>query len=568
MDLGRSLRIFWSRYTAAFCTGLLLALPFDFTAVSSVAWLAPGLLLLTAVGQPPGAAFRLGYLGGLGFYLGSLYWLLFMPVPAGAVAAWLALSAFLALYPAVWTWLGAGWLKPHGAANPGVGNERQTETGALSSTGTWGGLLLERSFAERLLWSVACAALWVALEMIRARFLSGFPWNLLGASQWPVLPVIQIASVTGVYGVSFVIAWFSISLAIAAVSLIHRPRASWAFLREIIPAVALLAGVLIFGFYQLAHTPASERSVKLALIQPSIPQTLIWDPKEDTNRFNALIKLSQEALRNKPDILVWPEAAVPNYVRYDVEFTLPAITNLVRAANVWLIMGADDAAPRPGATNPDDYDSFNTSMLVDPRGQLEAVYRKQRLVIFGEYIPLVHWLPFLKWFTPVRSGFTPGDRPVPFSIPPLGIKTSVLICFEDVFPQLARQYARNDIDFLLNLTNDGWFGESAAQWQHAGGAVFRAVENGLPLVRCANNGLTCWISATGATHAVYFPGSRDVYKEGYKIVQVPVLPRQQTRTPTVYNRYGDWFGWACVLGAGLRVATQVIGRRRARRQKP
>ena len=127
------------------------------------------------------------------------------------------------------------------------------------------------------------------------------------------------------------------------------------------------------------------------------------------------------------------------------------------------------AAPAPPA-RPDDYEFYNASFLVNPDGEFVARYRKRNLVVFGEYIPLVRWLPFVKWFTPIEGGFTPGDRPVPFVLTRPDVKTSTLICFEDTFPGLAREAADDDTDFLVNLTNNGWFGESAAQWQHAASA--------------------------------------------------------------------------------------------------
>jgi apolipoprotein N-acyltransferase len=157
------------------------------------------------------------------------------------------------------------------------------------------------------------------------------------------------------------------------------------------------------------------------------------------------------------------------------------------------------------------------------------------------------------------GSFTPGTGPVTFVAPDLQLKTSVLICFEDVFPHLVREYVEDDTDFLLNLTNNGWFGESAAQWQHAASAVFRAVENGLPLVRCANNGLTCWVDAQGRMKEVYFPGTKDVYGPGFKIVEVPLLDRK--RPPTFYRRHGDLFGWSCVAWSALAVGRTFLWRR-------
>jgi apolipoprotein N-acyltransferase len=194
------------------------------------------------------------------------------------------------------------------------------------------------------------------------------------------------------------------------------------------------------------------------------------------------LELSSTALAQKPELMVWPEAAVPGFVRWETN-THDVVTRFAKSNHLWLILGADDARPVMGSA--DKYNVYNASFLVSPRGEFVNHYAKQNLVIFGEYIPFVRWLPFLERWTGMGS-FTPGSGPALFEIPELGLKTSVVICFEDIFPHLVRSYVQSvgsDLDFLLNLTNNGWFGESSAQWQHAAGAIFRAVENGLPLVR-------------------------------------------------------------------------------------
>ena len=152
-------------------------------------------------------------------------------------------------------------------------------------------------------------------------------------------------------------------------------------------------------------------------------------------------------------------------------------------------------------------------------------------------------------------------------MPELKFKTSVLICLEDVFPQLVRGDVEEDTDFLLNLTNDGWFGESAAQWQHAANSVFRAVENGLPMVRCANNGLTCWISAQGRLQNAFHAGTTDAYGPGYKRIDVPLLDGKR-RAPTFYRQYGDLFGWSCVVWSMLVVSLALIRQRASPRVLP
>lgn len=498
---------------------------------------------MSGLGAPGSQTFRLGYMAGLARWLATLYWLLLIPFPMGAIAGWLALSSYLAFYSAVWVWF--CW--------------RLFPRGALGEPWESGSSLIKRfsstTLIQRQVWALACAAVWVSLEMIQARFLTGFPWNFLGVSQYQLLPVIQIASFTGVYGVSFMVVWFSVSLACAAMAGLNQQRGARIFWGDVMLPMVGVAAVAWYGARQIVQQSTAERFITAALIQPSIPQTLIWDPKENTNRFRQLVQLSERALEKKPDLLIWPEAAVPNLLRYEPE-AFEAITNLVRSSGAWMILGADDAVPRSGAAR--EFDFFNSSFLVSPDGDLAAGYRKRRLVVFGEYIPLVRWLPFLRHLLPIGDGFTPGEQPIPFAMPELGAVTSVLICFEDTFPHLAREYVSDDTDFLLNLTNNGWFGESAAQWQHAATAAFRAIENGLPLVRCANNGLSCWVDPLGNMHAIHFEdGPEDIYGAGFKLVRIPMLKQRNT---TVYHTYGDWFGWTCVGASALLVAFAVRAR--------
>jgi apolipoprotein N-acyltransferase len=542
----------WSRIALAAAAGLLLAAAFPKPGLAGFGWVAPGLLLAAAMGARGATAFRVGYVAGLAHFLASLYWLLFIPVRFAPVAGWLALAAYLALYPAFWVWL--CWkLYPSRLDAPAVIP------------------LLDEFLAakrwSRLRWTVACAALWVAGEMVRGRLLSGFPWNLLGASQYRMLPLTQIASLTGVYGVSFLMAWFSVSLIGTVAALVRQPEKRQTWSAELaLPILAFMASAT-YGMRQIFKASPAAPTLKVALVQPSIPQKTIWDPHESAQRLQQVLALSEAALTNQPDLLVWPEAAVPSLFRWDTNVyggsTLyDAVTGLARRHRVWMVIGADDAAPNPEASDGADY--FNASFLISPGGEIAGIYRKRRLVIFGEYVPLARWLPFLRKFTGVTGDFTPGTAPVPFRLDTLRATTSVLICFEDIFPHGTREHLENDTDFLLNLTNNGWFGESAAQWQHAANASFRAIENGLPLVRCANNGLTCWVDAQGRMNEVRFPGTSDIYRSGVKVAHVPLLAGNR-RMPTFYQRHGDWFGWACIgFSAWVVAGTHFLRPRRAR----
>lgn len=313
-----------------------------------------------------------------------------------------------------------------------------------------------------------------------------------------------------------------------------------------LPMLAVTA-TFMAGYGKLLEPGPSGPELTVALVQPSIPQTMIWDQADSDRRFQDLLKLSEQALSNQPDVLIWPESAVPGMVRYDREMNGP-ITSLARDHKVWMIINSDDAEATTTDTN-----YFNSAFLISPDGQLMDDYKKQHLVIFGEYVPLANALPFLKWLTPITGGFTPGDGPVSFNLTDYRVQTSVLICYEDTFPQLARKAVGPDTDFLVNLTNDGWFDHGAAQWQHAAAAVFRTVENNVPLIRCANNGLTCWIDARGRIRREFVTRDQGIYGTGYMIAHMTLLPRSQSHTPTFYWQHGDWFGWACVALAGLRI---------------
>jgi apolipoprotein N-acyltransferase len=452
---------------------------------------------------------------------------------------------------------------PDGAAGPGP-------LQGLREIASW-------RWFRRARWAFLCGVLWVGLEIILAHFLSGFPWNTLGVSQHRILPLIQLASITGVYGVSFVVVWTSASLLVTAAGILCRPARRSPWVGDILlPSLAVLV-LFSFGLRKLSSRPADSPKLNVTLVQPSIPQTLIWNPGKDTERFHDLMRLSEAALSNKTDLLIWPEAAIPKLLRYDEE-TFRAVTGLARKHHVWMIVGSDDAEPSAKSNRPEDADYFNSSFLIDPEGRLVSTYKKRNLVIFGEYVPLTRWLPFLKWFTPVQGGFKAGDKPVPFELtwpsqpaggtadeaaPARRVKTSVLICFEDTFAELGREGAGADTDFLVNITNDGWFGEGAAQRQHAATALFRSVENGLPLVRCTNTGLTCWYDSNGVLREFLTAKDGTIYGEGFMTAAIPLLAPGEERSPTFYHRHGDWFGWGCAGLSALLLAGSGIRSRRA-----
>ncbi len=562
MELRKLNQLLRNRYLLAVLSGVIYAAAFPKIGIAGLAWIAPALILFSARGTRGKQAFKIGCAAGFTMWLCLLYWLLNIPyrwmgLPLGPALGWIVLSAFMALYIGGWVWMC-----------------QEVQATRVKAEGlTW---------MQRSAWALFCAVLWVAMEMLRARILSGFPWAFLGISQHKMTPLIQIASITGVYGVSFLVTWFSVSLLNTANILIQKPASYRSLMAEIIVPLVVVVAVSTWGFSRLVNNGpdvsrevavggsaslsprsagtlpgflAADRTLRMALVQPSIPQEVIWDPGAIPERFDKLMRLSEAALKEKPDVLVWPEAAMPGFSKEHFS----AITNMVANHKVWMILGADDAERKLEGT-PNDYAYFNASFLFDPSGAYVAGYRKLRLVMFGEYVPFTRWFPFMKWFTPVEGGFTPGKGPVQFRMGELSAQTTVLICFEDVFPHHTRHYVEGATDFLLNLTNDGWFGRSANQWQHAMTALFRAVENGVPIVRCTNNGLTCWIDEFGRLRDYHRGHDGSVYSEGYLIAEVPI---GKAHPQTFYNRHGDWFGWSCVGTGFLSLALALMTKRRA-----
>ena len=561
--------LFWrSGYLAAMAGGTLLAMAFPNFSLAGFAWAAPAVLLAAAYGQSGADRFRVGCVGGLTFWLVSLYWLLLMPAIGFPILGWLALAGYVALYFGAWVWLVGRFL-------PAINGLRQTAS-LPTETNVSPGV----SWTARTLWTMGGAAAWVALEWLRAHLFTGFPWSFLGVSQYQLVPLLQIAAFTGVYGVSFLVAWFSLALYAAAFMIWRQPSKRQVWQSEIVLPLCAVVGCYVGGFLALNDGGApSESSLRVTAIQPSVPQTLIWSPDEDARRFLALQDLSQRALSdsNHPcDLLVWPESAVPDLDQP----TYDAINNFVRSNHVWLILNGEDVEFHRTATN-----YFNSAFLIGPDAHWHLpAYHKRKLVIFGEYVPLAGWLPFLKWLTPISGGWTRGDQPVSFKLrrrtpPPLDgtlqitadpataatdiVYCSPLICFEDTFPGAARDSAQDEEDFLVNLTNDGWFQESAEQRQHLANAVFRAVENHLPLLRCANNGVTCLINAHGRIEEVFRDAHDSEYGRGAFTVDIPLPSPGQRPAPTFYNRYGDWFAWSCIA-----VTIALLARSTSQVKKP
>ena len=522
-----------SGYLLAVIAGLVLAAAFPKFSIAGFAWIAPALMVFAARKKNGADVFRIGCVSGITFWLASLAWLLNIPVAGFPILGWVALSAYCSLFFGAWLWLISNFKFQ-------ISNWRQ-----------------------RQFWMLGGAATWVALEFFRGWCLSGFPWSFLGCSQFELVPLLQIAAFTGVFGVSFLVAWFSLAIYSAAELIYTHPTKRHVWQAEIILPLATVIVCYVGGMFHLNSAAIknsfSPRTLHVTSIQPSVPQSLIWSTTADEDRFHELLARSQNALTNATELLLWPEAAVPKMLRYDDE-VFHAVTGLARSNHVWIVLASDDEEPVKNSTKPNEVNYFNAAFLISPDGELLSRYCKQKLVIFGEYVPLTRWLPFLKWFTPIESGFTPGDKSEVFELKNLSVRLAPLICFEDTFPASGRAAAASGegIDFLVNLTNDGWFGEGAEQRQHLANAVFRAVETGLPLIRSCNNGVTCWLDAQGRIQKTFAATNGGEYAAGAFSFELPLLPIGEKNEATFYQTHGNIFAWLCVVGMLVKFPRRII----------
>jgi apolipoprotein N-acyltransferase len=405
---------------------------------------------------------------------------------------------------------------------------------------------------------------WVLFDWLRSLGFLGYPWAMLGASQYGVIPLIQIASITGVWGVTFIVILFDSVAAWCLLSLIRRrpmPKGP-AVLLGVVLAASLGWGALRIGrepaaaALERAGGPASVRTVRLALVQQNA------DPRKDDYEevSRTLKRLTETALPGRPDMVVWSETAfVPNIRRWSAEDPEAyPLARLVReflgwqkTIGTWLITGNDDYELVPSASGEERRD-YNGAVLFSPDGARTATYHKIHLVPFTEYFPYKKQLPGISNLLQSFDAYLwePGRERVVFRHPLVSFCTP--ICFEDAFPNDVRLFIRAGAEAIVNLSNDYWSQTEAEAMQHAANAVFRAVENARPLVRASASGLTCSVDTLGRITA-----RSPIYEESVLSVELRLGPRRTTP----YTRWGDWF--PPVMGALLlaALAAGILGRR-------
>jgi len=500
------------RLVCAAVSGAALSLSYTGFYFSIYSWMCIGLLLVVILDARPRIAFACGFVHALFFVLTSVPWIATVLAVHGGlsrVGGW----AILLLIAAVW--------------------------GMLTGTFAW----CVRRLAQRSL-ALACIGapfLWVTFEFVRAHLPEiSFPWNLLGYPASGNLALLQLTAITGIWGLSFAVAAFNALLAWTILAPAPPPK---------VRAVVLAAGaVLILAVMAIGSrfVPRTSANHYARAVQPNFPESPVY-PRDwfqtHTRDLDEIEQLSLAPSNHPADLLIWPEAPAP-FSFEDSQFARRASLLAIHFQHPFLAGVIEwEPAPESSAGEHAALAPYNSAILLDPQGQKIFTYDKVHLVPFGEYepFPLIHRV--VASLSDEVGGFRKGSK---YSVAPLpgGYTFGTFICYEAIFPGEVRRFAASGADLLVNISNDGWFGRSAAAEQHLRMARVRAVENRRWLLRVTNNGFTVSVDPYGRVFSPLPPDVRAAVD----------LPYDFRTDETLYTRFGDWCAWLCVLVSGILLA--------------
>lgn len=504
-------------YLLALVSGLIMRLPFPRFNCWWLAWVGLVPFLYALHQRRAKSGFYIGLVFGFVFYYANVFWLnaltRFNPfVPIGIVIA----GIYLGLYGAVF-----GWAVAHVSRR-----------------------------LSRLAFLVL-PAVWVVLEYVRSLGVFAFPWAFLSASQHNNLVAIQIADITGTYGISYLIVLVNGVIAEFLYRAFHRPgRISIA---KPIVAAALLAIAIAYGVSAMGRSYATGKALRVGVIQPSVPQNIklasYMSPSEkertrlSSELFNQLVTMLEANQGKGVELFVLPETAITEMAFAQDAPLHRYLESLSARLNASLFFGADNTIPLDAAGQPvENYQqavnllAYNSAWFIDRKNGLSPnVYNKIQLVPFGEHVPYFDAIPYFQEMIVQVGSFEEGKESTIFTCE--GVRFGAMICFESSFAYLARRLVRHGAQFLVVITNDAWFGRSSGPYQHDSLAQFRAVENRRYVVRCANTGISRIITPTGQT-----------------VVRLPLYARDSFVSTiraqdglTFYARYGDIFVVLCVM---------------------
>jgi len=498
ISLSKFKQLFDRRGWLAIASGIMIALSFPNADLSFLAWIALIPLLIAMEESSPKQAFRIGLTCGISAYAIILYWLNIVFTQYGqlpwavSIPLYLLLVLWLALFYSLSTFIA-----------------RMGELAGIKAAFT-------------------LPVAWVAFDFIRSFLFSGFAWGMLGHSQFRTLPLIQIADLAGVYGITLLIVLANIVLhrALRAVSGAGVPYP----VKSAAVILILLSGTLFYGFSSLNEPEAvNSKPLRVALIQGNIPQDVKWSADFREHTIDTYLRLTRDASKGGVDLVVWPESAMPFFFQ-DEPLQAERLRSLAREINACILFGSPAHELRNGKSV-----FLNSAFMISPRGETIGRADKMHLVPFGEYVPLGNILTFINKLVVGIGDFAPGEHAVVLDTG--STKLGVQVCYEVIFPELARQYVQAGARVLVAITNDAWFGRSSAPYQHLAISTFRAIETRTPLIRAANTGITAIVDQNG--HISTMTG---LFVEAFRTGEI-----QPGSGTSLYLTIGDTPAWLCVL---------------------
>jgi len=501
----------------AVISGLLLFLSFPKYGDGAVIWLALVPLLYALRESNLKSGFITGFITGFIFNIGILYWVGLvvlnyghLPLAVGLLAT-LCLAAYLGIYVSLFA----------------------------------GGVVYFRNRGLSPL--IAAPLLWTSLEYVKSHALTGFPWENLAYSQYKYGQIIQIADVTGIYGLTFAILFINALLYDLLINLTEGSDAG-RIKRLIKDGAGLVICFLflnIYGIISLADIEANLQKAppfEVSLVQGNIDQSVKWHPDYQQKTLNVYGSLSKLFSPPPAGLIIWPETAVPFYFQDGSEKSREVV-KVAKGSENWLLFGSPSYRQENNSLS-----FYNSAFLLSPAGVITGRYDKVHLVPYGEYVPLRRYFRFVKKLVEGPGDFRKGDGYYPLAMN--NRQVGVLICYEGIFPEYSRRYRNMGVDMLVNITNDAWFGRTSAPYQHLSMTVFRAVENRLYVLRAANTGISAIIEPTGKVIA-----QTDLFVPTALQGRVRFIDRK-----THYMAYGDVFVYICMI---LLLALFFISRRGA-----
>lgn len=498
-------------------SGILLVLSFPRFDLSFLAWISFVPLLFSLWKKDWKESFVSGFVFGVVYFFGTLYWVYHSINHFGGISFFssiiivLFLSAYLSLFPAVFSMLFSQVYK-------------KTRLPAL----------------------FIAPVLWVCIEFIRSYALTGFPWASIGYSQYSFLSLIQISDISGVYGISFLV--LAVNGFIADLLLIRKRLKEMPlfplsyFIAGTAVLLVLMIAALGYGFWRL-HQERAGRSLTVSVIQGNIEQDKKWEPIFQNEVIDIYTRLSEETLKEHPSLIIWPETAIPFLFGSDIANT-ERLVQFQKQTGTSLLFGSVMLKKQNAGAS----DLTNSAVLLDKEGKKSYVYDKIHLVPFGEYVPLRKVLFFVDKLVVGIGDYAPGKQYL-LADTEMG-RFSTLICYEVIFPGLVRKFYTRGGDFMVTITNDAWFGNTAGPYQHFSMAVFRAIENRKPLVRAANTGISGFIDSNG----------RILVQTGLFDRQVLTYTLKTDSSMTFYTKFGDLFSFFCIV-ISIIILGNIVPRR-------